>query len=132
MGVDAQSIAYRILFVVLTVQISLFLVNASGVFEDYTRIEYDFYQQDEVTSEMDQFNQSTSGFIGLGGAVDVLQFIWNAFYAVLRMITAVFTTIPSILILFYIPAPIANAIGLGVDVLLFLSVVTIAMNRGGG
>jgi hypothetical protein len=131
MAVDASGMAYKILFVVLTVQISLFLVNATGVFSDYTRIEYDFYDQEEIAGEMDQFDQSTTGYLGISGAIDVLQFIWNAFYAVLRMVVAVFTTIPNILVLFYVPPAIANVIGLGVDVLLFLSIVTIAMNRSG-
>jgi uncharacterized protein with PQ loop repeat len=72
----------------------------------------------------------SSGFLG-SGAVDALMFVWNAFGILVGIVINIPSAIPDALQIFFIPAPIANTIGLLVNLLLVLSVATIALNRGG-
>jgi len=125
---DITAAAYKIIFFVVMVQISLAFVNAVGIFP--IEREFNHFIDSDLTAKLTSMQTESSGFLG-SGAVDALMFVWNAFGILVGIVINIPSAIPDALQIFFIPAPIANTIGLLVNLLLVLSVATIALNRGG-
>lgn len=125
---DVNSAAYRTVFFILIIQVSLGLVNATGIFPVQT--EFHVFDQSDIEAKMNTLSAQTGGFLGQGTLIgDALYFGLIAFSTMLDIIMSVFTAIPNALQIFFIPEAIANIIAIMIYVVLVVSVVVIAMNR---
>jgi hypothetical protein len=123
----AEIIDAFVLLILLT-QLSFGIVNVTGVFPvsesipgfNYTDIAA---EKDKIAVQQEEVDSVLEYTIVLG------KLMYMGLKLVLIFILAVFNTIPFILKIFWIPAPIANLIGYAADVLLMFGLGSMLLKR---
>ena len=114
---------------ILIVQVSFGIINLTGIYT--VSKEYDAFSLDKIEQQKASFEEQASKQLSIVDyTVNMLSLVWLGFTVIVNFAITMFTCIPTLLSLFWVPSGIANLIGFVVDAIVIYGVGNRIFDRG--
>jgi len=114
---------------VLFAQVAMAILNFSGMFT--VGYQYEGFAYSDIEEHVDDLKSRSEAQLGIVDyTLNLMSLVWLGFTIMISFVLTIFTCIPALLELFWIPTEIAWLFGFIVDALVLLSIGNRIFDRG--